>query len=256
MTARLAQVFRYPIKSVGSEELRETGLTPGMGVPLDREWAVLNARAKITRLPDGRASAWGKKANFLTGRAGPSLMAVSASVQADGRLRLDHPDLRHLDIDPALPADQEKLIAWLRPIWPEDAPAPASVVRAPGQPLSDEPEAFVSLIGAASLDDMSARAGRPLARKRFRANLWVEGWAPFGEFDLIGRDIRIGTAILRPVERVGRCRATDANPETGVRDIDMLQLLEREYDHTDLGVFCRVIGAGAIARGDTVEVLG
>jgi uncharacterized protein YcbX len=255
MTARLARIFRHPIKSVGAEDLGEAELSAGQSLPLDREWAVLNDRAKISRRPDGRASEWGRKANFLTGRAGPSLMAVTAEMRAGGLLRLDHPNLGRLEIDPDAAPDQERLIAWLGPIWPEDAPAPAAVVRAPGQPLTDESVPYVSLIGTASLADLSARAGAPLSQRRFRANLWVEGWAPLAEFDLIGREIRVGAARLRPVARIGRCRATDANPETGTRDIDMLPLLERSYGHTDLGVFCTVIEGGPVARGDRVEVL-
>lgn len=255
MTGFLARIFRHPIKSIGAEDIGETTLSRGRSLPGDREWAVLNALAKVARLTDGRASAWGPKANFLTGRAGPSLMAVTASTRADGRLRLQHPELWHLDIDLAAPADQAKLISWLRPIWPADAPAPTAVVRAPGQPLTDEPVPYLSLIGMASLDDLSSRAGMPLSPRRFRANLWIGDWPPFAEFDLVGRQIRVGEAILEVVERVGRCRATDANPESGARDIDMLRLLEAEYGHTDLGVFCSVVEGGTVARGDAVEVL-
>lgn len=255
MTATLARIFRHPIKSVGAEDLDGTVLSAGRSLPLDREWAVLNDRAKIPRRPDGRASEWGRKANFLTGRAGPSLMAVTASMRAGGRLRLDHPDLGLLEVDPDGPADQTRLVDWLRQIWPEDAPAPTALVRAPGQPLTDESVPYVSLIGTASLADLSARAGIPLSPRRFRANLWVEGWAPLAELDLVGRVIRVGAAVLRPVARIGRCRATDANPETGRRDIDMLPLLERSYGHTDLGVFCTVVEGGPVTRGDRVEVL-
>lgn len=255
MTGFLARIFRHPIKSIGAEDLGGTTLCRGQPLPGDREWAVLNALAKVACLTDGRASAWAPKANFLTGRAGPSLMAVTASTQADGRLRLHHPELWHLDIDPAAPADQAKLISWLRPIWPADAPAPTAVVRAPGQPLSDEPNAYISLIGAASLEDLSLRAGMPLSPRRFRANLWVDGWTPFAEFDFVGQRIRVGEAILEVVERVGRCRATDANPESGTRDIDVLRLLQAEYGHTDFGVFCTVVEGGTVVCGDRVEVL-
>ena len=56
-------------------------------------------------------------------------------------------------------------------------------------------------------------------------------------------------------ERVGRCRATDVNPETGARDIDMLKTLEGLYGNTDLGVFLTVTEPGPLARGDRVAVL-
>lgn len=253
MTATLAQIFRHPIKSVGAEDLGATALSAGRGLPLDREWAILNDRAKISRRADGRASAWGRKANFLTGRAGPSLMAVTAATLADGRLSLRHPGRPPIEIDPDAPADQGRLIAWLGPIWPPDAPAPTAMVRAPDQPLTDEAVPYVSLIGTASLADLATHAGADLSRRRFRANLWVEGWAPFAELDLIGREIHVGAAVLRPVARIGRCRATDANPDTGTRDINTLAVLERAYGHTDLGVFCTVVEGGPVAPGDRVE---
>jgi len=152
--------------------------------------------------------------------------------------------------------DHAKLFEWRRPIWPADAPQPTAVLRAPDdQPLSDQNTPVLSLIGQSSLDALSAKLSQPLARARFRANLWIEGWASFAEFDLIGRQIRIGDTLLKVQKRVGRCRATDANPETGLRDIDMLQALTQHYGHTDLGVFCAVIEGGAIAKGDRVEVI-
>ncbi|MBD3787650.1 MAG: MOSC domain-containing protein [Sphingomonadales bacterium] len=255
MTGRLVQILRHPIKSIGLEEIEGASLSEGGALPFDREWAVLTERAMITREADGRASAWGPKVNFVIGRSAPALMQVTARETAPGRWGFAHPAAPDLEIAPAEPADQARLIDWLRPLWPQDAPAPTAVVRAPGQPLCDEAYACLSLIGTASLADLSARAGQDLSRRRFRANLWVDGLAPFAEFALVGRRLRIGSAEFEGHARVGRCRATDTNPATGLRDIDMLRTLQAEYGHTDLGVFLKVVKAGAIARGDTIEVL-
>lgn len=255
MTALLAHIFRHPVKSIGLEEIASASLAKGGALPFDREWAVLTEASKIGRTEEGLATAWGKKVNFVIGRSAPALMQVTARETAPGRWRFDHPDVAPLEIDPAIAEDQALLIDWLRPLWPAEAPAPTAVVRAPGQPLCDEPYACLSLIGAASLADLEARSGMKLSPRRFRANLWAEGWAPFAEFELIGRRLRIGTAEFAVKERVGRCRATDVNPETGARDIDMLKTLEGLYGHTDLGVFLTVTEPGAIARGDRIEVL-
>jgi len=255
MTARLIQILRHPIKSIGLEEIEGASLTEGGALPFDREWAVLTERSKVTREADGLASHWAGKINFVIGRSAPPLMQVTAHETAPGRWMFEHPDVWHLEIDPANAADQIKLIEWLRPLWPADAPAPTAVVRAPGQALCDQPFSCLSLIGTASLADLSTRAGQDLSRRRFRANLWAEGWEPFAELNLVGRSLRIGTTEFEVRARVGRCRATDVNPETGVRDVDMLQVLQGEYGHPDLGVFLTVTKAGEIARGDTIEVL-
>ncbi|KEO58889.1 MOSC domain-containing protein [Thioclava indica] len=256
MTGHLSHIYRHPIKSVGLEEIASASLSQGRALPLDRVWAIAHTRSKVAGDAEGRAQSWGKKANFLTGCASGSLMAITARCLEDGRLLLQHPDLWHVEIDPTRAADHAKLFEWLRALWPADAPQPNALLRAPeDQPLSDQSTPLLSLIGQASLNDLSAKLGQPLSRARFRANLWVEDWEPFAEFDLIGCQIRVGDARLEVRKRVGRCRATDANPETGLRDIDMLPALSQHYNHTDLGVFCAVIEGGEIARGARVEVI-
>ena len=45
-----------------------------------------------------------------------------------------------------------------------------------------------------------------------------------------------------------------ANPETGKRDVDTLDLLN-ELGHQEFGVYAEVIDGGEIALGDTVSVL-
>nr|WP_302848555.1 MOSC domain-containing protein [Rhodobacter calidifons] len=95
--------------------------------------------------------------------------------------------------------------------------------------------------------------GTRLSPHRFRGNIWVAGWAPWAELDLIGTEIAIGTARLRIEEPIGRCRATGANPETGLQDADTMGALETGYGHTDFGVFARVIAGGRIAVNDEVR---
>lgn len=255
MTATLTRIYRHPIKSIGVEELQGASLTEGRVLPFDREWAVLHEKSKVAATPEGRADSWGPKINFVIGRSAPPLMGVTSWVLEDGRIRLEHPEQGPLEIDPADEADQRKLFEWLRPFWPETAPRPTALVRAPDRAFTDDPLPYVSLIGQASLDDLSAKLGKDLDRRRFRANLWVEGWEPFAEFDLIGKTLRIGEAELQLRACIERCRATDANLETGERDVDMLAELDRHYGHTDLGVFCLVTKPGEIRRGDKIEVL-
>ena len=169
---------------------------------------------------------------------------------------VEYLDKRILDLDTTeqevTAADQQRLIDWLRPLWPEVRPEPARVIRVPGQALTDQDQPLVSINSLSSLADLSARLGRDLSPHRFRGNIWVEGWAPFAELDLIGRDIRIGAAILRVEAPIGRCRATGANPETGAQDADTMGALETGYGHTDFGVFARVVQGGAITLGDEV----
>ena len=91
--------------------------------------------------------------------------------------------------------------------------------------------------------------------ERFRGNLWLEGLAPFAEFDLVGREIRVGGAVLRVREPITRCKATTVDPATGVRDADTLGALEAGWGHQDFGVYAEVVEGGRVAVGDAAETL-
>ncbi|TQS73487.1 MOSC domain-containing protein [Rhodobacteraceae bacterium] len=255
MTPSLAHIYRHPIKSIGCEEINSAPLTQGRALPLDRMWGVLHTRSKLVFDGDHRLSQWGPKINFLTGAKAPSLMAVTCHQLDGGRLELRHPDTSALQIAPDQAGDQSAFLEWVTPLLPAEHPAPVALVAAPSAPLTDQSQPLISLINAATLGKLETQAGHALDPRRFRANLWIDGWQPEAERDLIGRDLRIGTATLTVVKPIGRCRATDANPDTGLRDVDMLPTLKETFGHTDLGMFCAVKSDGQITCGDQVEIL-
>ena len=248
-TGTLAHLCRHPIKSVGHEEIAQAVLTAGSAFPFDREWSVAHDAARFGLRPEG----WASKMNFVRGWASAPLMAVAChSDTAARRLTLSHPDRPEITICPDEPADQARLLAWLGPLWPENRPAPAAVVHLPGRPMTDVADPVVSLLSLSSLADLADGLGQDLSIHRFRGNIWVAGWAPWAEFDLIGRDIAIGTTRLRIERRIGRCRATCANPATGRHDAEVLGALADRFGHEDFGVYARVLQGGAVAPGDPV----
>lgn len=246
MTATLAQIWRHPVKGIGAEALDRVTLSSGRPLPLDRTWAVLEA---------GRAPGlgWQVCTNFIRGAKGPSLMAVTCRVEG-GLLHLAHPDRPDLALDPDAPDASDRLVDWVTPIYPPDRPAPARLVPAPPEGMSDAPFASVSILNEASRTALSEACGADLDPRRFRGNLWLDGLAPFGEFALVGRTLHLGDVALEVVEPITRCCATEANPETGLRDAPTLRLLQDHFGHTDFGVYARVVSGGEIARGDGVLV--
>ena len=249
MTGAVAHLVRHPIKSVGFEVVDSVVLTGGQAFPFDREWAVAHAAARCGFAPD----AWAAKLNFLRGWGSPDLMAIACvSDAAARRLTLTHPRAEPLTVSPDDAADQPRLIDWLRPLWPDVRPEPAAVVRVPGQPMTDVPDPWIAVLNLASLRDLSARMGQELSIHRWRGNLWLDGLAPWAEFDLVGQEIDVGAARLRVEQRLGRCRATEANPATGQHDAPTMAALESGFGHTDFGVYARVVRGGTVARGDRV----
>jgi uncharacterized protein len=246
--ATVAHLMRHPIKSAGYEPVTEAALTEGAAFPFDRVWAVAHAAARLAEPP-----VWAEKLQFLRGWASAELMAISCvSVPEAGEVTLSHPRRPTTSFRPDDPTDAAKMIAWLRPLWPETRPEPARVIRVPGQAMTDSDQPLVSINSLSSLADLSALIGQDLNPHRFRGNIWVEGWEPWAEHELVGRDITVGDARLRVEERIGRCRATGANPVTGAQDADTMGALQAGYGHTDFGVFARVIRSGRVALGDEV----
>lgn len=244
---RLAAICRHPVKGIGFEALESVTLTADAALPFDRHWAVAQEGARVD---DG---AWSHCRNFLRGAKAPMLMAVRARLDEAARtVALDHPVAGPLVVRPD-DADQSAFMAWLRPMIPDNRQPPARVVRAAGA-MTDAEAPWISLLSMSSLRALSQRAGMDLAPERFRGNLWVDGWAPWSEFDLVGREVTVGPVRLRIEEPITRCRATCANPATGVIDVETLALLEDGYGHQDFGVYARVIAGGKVALGDEVAL--
>jgi uncharacterized protein YcbX len=249
VTATVAHLVRHPIKSAGYELVQEAALTQGAAFPFDRVWAVAHAAARLADPPE-----WAPKLQFLRGWGSAELMAIACTSNPDRReVTLSHPRRPTETFRPDDPPDAARLIDWLRPLWPGTRPEPARVHAVPGRALTDQDQPLISINSLASLADLSARMGRDLSIHRWRGNIWVQGWRPWAELDLIGRDITVGAVRLRVEEPIGRCRATGANPETGVQDADTMAALEAGYGHADFGVFARVIDGGRVSLGDEVR---
>ena len=251
MTAHLAQIVRHPVKSAGFQTLTRAALTEGRPMPFDRVWAVVTEGARFEGAPEG----WAAKMNFLRGAAEGGLQAIRAEFdEGTGALTLTHP--ARPPFRGTLPADGPALVDWLRPLWPASRPAPkALVARADGGALTDVPDPFVAVLNLSSLRALGQRMGRELSIHRFRGNLWLDGLAPWEEFDLIGKRLRIGGAVLRIEEPITRCVATSFDPDTGLPAGDTLSALEQGWGHRDFGVYARVIQGGTVVLADTVEIL-
>jgi len=244
MSWTLAQIWRHPIKGIGAEALDHVGLHVDRPLPWDRAWAVLEEGGEASE-------GWRPCRNFLRGAKGPSLMAVTARIE-DDTVHLSHPDRPDLAITPGTEGAAQSLFDWLRPIYPADRKPPAALIRAPEMGMSDANFASVAVLNLASLRALGQKLGQDLDPRRFRGNLWIEGLAPWEEFDLVGKRLRIGAAELEVIEPIGRCRATEANPETGRRDAATLAALEEALGRTDFGVYAIVRRAGRVAVGDEV----
>ena len=119
-------------------------------------------------------------------------------------------------------------------------PLPRAVL-APGQTLlADRRYAIENMVGA------------PVHPLRFRANVYVEGWPAWSEFDLVDRTLAIGATRLKVVKRIVRCAAVNVDPDTAQRDLAIPQALQRRLGHGDCGIYAEVITGGTISDGEVI----
>ncbi|QUS36593.1 MOSC domain-containing protein [Falsirhodobacter algicola] len=242
----LSSIWRHPIKAHGREELASVLLSAGACLPYDRHWAVEHEAARP-------AEGWRPCTHFSRGAKAPALMAITSRLTGDS-ITLSHPNRPDLTFRPDDAADLPRFLDWVRPLMPENRAASARIVQA-GRGMTDSEFPSVSILSTASLGDLSRHMGQDLSIHRWRGNLWLDGLAPWAEFDLIGRSIAIGDAVLRIEEPITRCRATTANPATGIIDADTLAALSSHCGHRDFGVYATVIHGGTITRGDAARLI-
>jgi GntR family transcriptional regulator/MocR family aminotransferase len=118
----------------------------------------------------------------------------------------------------------------------------------------DKPDSVISLINLATVRALEQQWGVEIDPLRFRANIYIEGAKPWEEFDWIGSEIRIGGTVFSVDRKNGRCGATNVNPATGRRDLDIPSSLRAAFGHKNLGVYLIVREGGQIAVGDSVFV--
>jgi len=244
--ATVTSLWRHPIKSHGREDVASTTLIAGQTMPGDRVWAVAHEASKA----DG--SEWVPCANFNRVSKVPQLMAMRAKLDDAGIVTLEHPQLGTISFNPD--GDITGFLDWVRPIMPADRAQSTRMVKVPNRGMTDSDFPSVTLCNIASHREVERKLGMDLSIHRWRGNIWLDGFTAWEEFEWMGNDVRIGDAILRPLERTDRCPSTQSNPETGIHDADTLGALD-SFGHRDFSVRAQVIQGGLIELGNKAELI-
>ncbi|TFV57569.1 MOSC domain-containing protein [Geodermatophilus sp. DF01-2] len=238
---RIAELWRYPVKSLQGERLTGTEVGPE-GLSGDRQWALFDL-----------GTGYG-----LTARRVPQLLFASGRLRPDGAVEVVLPD-------GSVTSDDAVLSAWLgRPVElraAADAPGERRYENPAGVGEEDEYDwdAFTGARGAfhdSSRTRVSLVSTGTLGtwdRRRFRANVLLDGE---GEDALVGHQVRLGGVELDVVKQVDRCVMVTRPQPGGIgRDTAVLKTIHRQRDGF-LAIGALVARAGRVAVGDELTAGG
>jgi len=249
---RIEYLYRYPVKGLTAEALESTEVEPGTCIPWDRAFALAQGDAGF----DPAKPEYRRPRLFMCGKVSARISLLRSTFDdRSGDLAIRAPDGTGVMANARYPEGRAEIGSFLTAYLGTEARGVPEFHHVPGHSFSDQRAQVISLISMDSLGDFEAKIGARRHRRRFRANLWFSGAAPWAEFDWIGREIQVGGVRMRVTQRIGRCAATEVNPENAERDADPVAELRQLYGHTDLGIYAVVIEGGKFAVGDAIQLM-
>ena len=249
--AKIASIYRYPIKGLTPEPLARVALSPGQTLPADRRYAIENGPSGF----DPAAPKWMSKAYFLMLMRDEWLAALQTDFDdATNVLTIS----RHgaIAAQGNLETVQGRAVieAFFSAQFAGAIKGPPKILSGRDHSFSDVAKKVVSIINLGSLQAIEDIVGKPVHPLRFRANLYIDRWPAWHEFDLMDHTLAIGDVRLKVIKRIVRCAAINVDPETAERDLSIPNTLMRRFGHADCGVYAEVIAGGTIAAGDGIRI--
>jgi uncharacterized protein len=249
--AEITGLYRYPIKGLTPEALKQVGLRVGQTLPSDRRYAIENGPSGF----DPAAPSWMPKTVFLMLMRNERLAALRSHFEDESHvltIRRNGEVVVRGDLETL--AGRAAIEGFFAQNFVSELKGPPKVLLSPGHSFSDVAKKVVSIINLASVRAVENMVGAEVDPLRFRANLYARGWPAWHELGLVGEMLAIGEARLKVVKTITRCAATNVDPETAARDLDIPSAIQNRLGHNLCGIYAEVIRDGTIAVGDTIAV--
>jgi uncharacterized protein YcbX len=250
---KIASLHRYPVKGLSPEPLESAELRAGSYFPGDRLYAIENGPSGF----DANTPQHQPKIKFLMLMRNEALGRLRTRYEDETTtLIIESPEFQTVRADVTTKEGRLAVEAFMRRYVPDALRGPPKVLAAPeGFRFTDARSGFVSIINLASIAAIGEMVERPIDPLRLRGNVLVDGLEPWAEFDLVGKILAgpSGTR-LKITRRIPRCAATQVDPTTGLRDLDIPAALMRHLGHVDCGIYAEVLTSGKLATGETLAV--
>jgi len=248
----LAEIWRYPVKSMLGEQLDQANVGPG-GIQGDRRWAVVDA--------DSGVSLSAKRyADLLRCRAWTS----------DSEVMIKLPDSReYLAGSAEVARGLSDLLGRQVTTQPADATEtiqhefPTAVTEGEGEPFLYEPEteaffdcAPLQLLTSATLVELQRLLpASKVHRARFRPNFLINtSEIGFIENDWVNREVNLGSLRCQVYDDTRRCIMVALGQGDLPRDTELIRKILK-CNEGRAGVALKTVDSGIVRCGARVEVL-
>lgn len=247
---KINKLYYSPVKSLSFSKAKTLTILKNIGIKYDRNFAFTNNlnQEKIKNIiknPDKR-----KIFYFLSLKNYPELNQYNFDLNKN-ILKLIFQDNTILKTDlnkeeeiESLCRKMEKLFLTIKKI---------NFVRDSKNPFFDTmPSKTISLINLNSIHDLEKKINQQIEYQRFRGNIYVDGMKSWMERDLINQIISINNVRFRILKEIPRCSATNIKPKTSNYDLNIPQMLKKNYNHINMGIYLLPIDDGTITIDDQI----
>jgi uncharacterized protein YcbX len=249
--ARIAGLYRYPVKGLTPEPLQSAPLRVGETLPADRRYALENGPSGF----DPAAPVWRPKTAYLMLMRNERLAGLKTTFEdATNILTIRRDDRVVAQGDLETEEGRTAIERFFASEFAGELRGPPKLLSGGGYSFTDLARKVVSIINLASIAEIEKLVDAPVHPLRFRANIYITGWPAWHETTLLGETLRIGSARLKVVKATTRCAAVNVDPDSAARDLDIPPALLQHRGNTECGIYAEVIEAGDIAVGDELAV--
>jgi len=259
MIATISSINYCPVKSVSFQTIEKCEIKKNIGITGDRVFAFakdldLDQAKLFEKSPDDRKGKWNK---VLTLKNSPALNKYNFFIKAE-KLTLTLKDQEILTIDINQLSEREALSAKITELE-NSLKQPIILMKNNNFPFFDTSISnkvdfvnSVSLLNIQSINDFQNKIEEKIEVSRFRGNIYIDGIEPWKEREWIGKIIKINNVSFKVEKNIPRCVAINLKPKTDNSSLNLLQLLKKNYNHFDMGVYLTPLNDGLINISDAI----
>ena len=261
MSVEITSINYCPVKSVSFQSIEKCSIKKNIGIIGDRIFAFATGldqdQAKLfEKSPDERKGKWNK---ILTLKNSPALNKYNFEFK-DEKLTFIIKDKEILSIDINQLSEREALSNKISELE-SSLKQPIVLMKNDVFPFFDTSISkkvdfvnSVSLLNTQSINDFENKTNKKIETSIFRGNICIDGVEPWKERDWIGKTIKINNVSFKVEKNIPRCVAINLKPKTDDNSFNLLQLLKKNYNHFDMGIYLTALDDGEINIGNTIEL--